>query len=46
MNTNSLKRFATVARNLLMQGVRNRLKAVGFKDDGSVRVEPKVRLSK
>ena len=41
MNTNSLKRFATVARNLLMQGVRNRLKAVGFKDDGSVRVEPK-----
>lgn len=41
MNTNSLKRFATVARNLLMQGVRNRLKAVGFNDDGSVRVEPK-----
>lgn len=41
MNTNSLKRFATVARNLLMQGVRSRLKAVGFNDDGSVRVEPK-----
>ena len=41
MNTNSLKRFATVARTLLMQGVRNRLKAVGFNDDGSVRVEPK-----
>ncbi|MDE6717012.1 MAG: BREX-1 system adenine-specific DNA-methyltransferase PglX [Muribaculaceae bacterium] len=41
MNTNSLKRFATAARNLLMQGVRNRLKAVGFNDDGSVRVEPK-----
>lgn len=41
MNTNSLKRFATVARNLLIQGVRNRLKAVGFNDDGSVRVEPK-----
>lgn len=40
MNTNSLKRFATVARNLLIQGVRNRLKAVGFNDDGSVRVEP------
>ena len=40
MNTNSLKRFATVARNLLMQGVHNRLKAVGFNDDGSVRVEP------
>lgn len=41
MNTNSLKRFATVARNLLMQGVRNRIEAVGFNDDGSVRVEPK-----
>ncbi len=41
MNTNSLKRFATVARNLLMQGVCNRLEAVGFKNDGSVRVEPK-----
>lgn len=41
MNTNSLKRFATVARNLLMQGVRNRLKALGFNDNGSVRVEPK-----
>lgn len=40
MNTNSLKRFATVARNLLMQGVHNSLKAVGFNDDGSVRVEP------
>lgn len=35
MNTNSLKRFATVARNLLMQGVRNRLTALGFNDDGS-----------
>lgn len=41
MNTNSLKRFATVARNLLMRGVRNRIEAVGFNDDGSVRVEPK-----
>lgn len=35
MNTNSLKRFATVARTLLMQGVRNRLTALGFNDDGS-----------
>ena len=40
MNTNSLKRFATVARTLLMQGVHDRLKAIGFNDDGSVRVEP------
>lgn len=43
MNTNSLKRFATVARTLLMQGVRNRLKAVGFNDDGSVRVAPEAK---
>jgi hypothetical protein len=42
MNTNSLKRFAVAARTLLMQGVRNRLAAVGFNpDDGSVREEPK-----
>ena len=43
MNTNSLKRFATVARTLLMQGVRNRLRAVGFNDDGSVRVAPEAK---
>lgn len=43
MNTNSLKRFATVARTLLMQGVRNRLRAVGFNDDGSVRVTPEAK---
>lgn len=35
MNTNSLKRFAVTARNLLMQGVRNRLIALGFNEDGS-----------
>lgn len=35
MNTNSLKRFAVTARNLLMQGVRNRLTALGFNEDGS-----------
>ena len=30
MDTNRLKRFATEARNILMQGVKNRLKAIGF----------------
>lgn len=30
MDTNRLKRFATEARNILMQGVKNRLQAVGF----------------
>lgn len=40
MNTNSLKRFATTARNILLRGVRNRLQAVGFNEDGSVRETP------
>lgn len=40
MNTNSLKRSATAARNMLMQGVANRLRAVGFNEDGSLREEP------
>lgn len=30
MDTNRLKRFATEARNILMQGVKNRLQAMGF----------------
>ena len=30
MDTNRLKRFATEARNILMQGVQNRLQAIGF----------------
>lgn len=30
MDTNRLKRFATEARNILMQGVKNRLLAMGF----------------
>ena len=43
MNTNSLKRFATVARTLLMQGVRNRLRSLGFNDDGSARIAPEAK---
>lgn len=30
MDTNRLKRFATEVRNILMQGVKNRLQAIGF----------------
>lgn len=30
MDTNRLKRFAVEARNILMQGVKNRLQAIGF----------------
>ena len=40
MDTNRLKRFATEARNILMQGVVHRLTALGFLPDGSVTEEP------
>ena len=40
MDTNRLKRFATEARNMLMQGVVHRLTALGFLPDGSVTEEP------
>ena len=40
MDTNRLKRFATEARNILMQGVAHRLSALGFLPDGSVTEEP------
>ena len=40
MDTNRLKRFATEARNILMQGVVHRLSALGFLPDGSVTEEP------
>ena len=43
MNTNSLKRFATGARTMLMQGVRNRLRSLGFNDDGSARIAPEAK---
>ena len=43
MNTNSLKRSATVARTMLMQGVRNRLRSLGFNDDGSARIAPEAK---
>ncbi len=40
MDTNRLKRFATEARNILMQGVAHRFTALGFLPDGSVTEEP------
>ena len=40
MDTNRLKRFATEARNILMEGVAHRFTALGFLPDGSVTEEP------
>ena len=40
MDTNRLKRFATEARNILMQGVAHRFTSLGFLPDGSVTEEP------
>lgn len=36
METNRLKRFASEARNILMNGVKQRLSALGFQADGSL----------
>ena len=40
MDTNRLKRFATEARKILMQGVAHRFTALGFLPDGNVTEEP------
>ena len=40
MDTNRLKRFATEARNILIQGVSHRLQALGFQADGTAIEEP------
>lgn len=40
METNKLKRFATEARNILMQGVAHRFTALGFQPDGTPVEEP------
>lgn len=42
METNRLKRFATEARNILMQGVAHRLTALGFEADGTPTEEPQL----
>ena len=43
MDINRLKRFATEARNKLMQGVAHRLTALGFRPDGTVTEEPQLQ---
>lgn len=42
METNRLKRFATEARNILMQGVIHRFTALGFRADGTPVEEPQL----
>jgi hypothetical protein len=42
MDTNSLKRFATEARNILIQGVAHRLQAIGFDANGNPIEEPQL----
>ena len=42
METNRLKRFATEARNILMQGVAHRFTALGFGPDGTPVEEPQL----
>lgn len=42
METNKLKRFATEARNILMQGVAHRFTALGFQPDGTPVEEPQL----
>lgn len=39
MDTNKLKRFASEARNILMNGVKQRLTALGFQTDGFLSTE-------
>ena len=36
MNTSEIKKFATAARRLLLQGVRNKLLTLGFNENGQV----------
>ena len=40
MDTGRLKRFATEARNILIQGVAHRFTSLGFRPDGTVIEEP------
>jgi len=42
MDTNRLKRFATEARNILIQGVSHRLQAIGFDANGTPIEEPQL----
>ena len=42
MDTNKLKRFATEARNILLNGVVQRLAALGFQSDGTATEKPEL----
>ena len=42
METGRLKKFATEARNILLEGVKQRLAALGFKPDGTVTEKPEL----
>ena len=40
MDTNKIKRFATLARNILLEGVSQRVSALGFNEKGEATEEP------
>ncbi len=42
METTQIKRFATEARKVLMQGVAQRLMALGISDDGTAKENPEL----
>lgn len=43
MNTNKLKRFAGEARNILIDGVKQRLSALGIREDGTITEKPELK---
>lgn len=43
MDTNKLKRFAGEARNILIDGVKQRLSALGIREDGTIEEKPELK---
>ena len=43
MDTNKLKRFAGEARNILIDGVKQRLSALGIREDGIITEKPELK---
>ncbi|MFZ1237265.1 MAG: BREX-1 system adenine-specific DNA-methyltransferase PglX [Prevotella sp.] len=43
MDTNKLKRFAGEARNILIDGVKQRLSALGIREDGTIAEKPELK---
>lgn len=43
MDTNKLKRFAGEARNILIDGVKQRLSALGIREDGNITEKPELK---